>query len=420
MTLPIVTVEIDAKPAQPGEFVLDYSALDGTDTLVDIPRWVDVSNSVLEVDVRRGRQDVSQPIQAGAATLLMDNFDGNFDPDYPGSIYASNGNFIPGMLCRVTAYYSGQTHQVLYVGRLEHTQPDAGRNLTSTLTFVDDLTIAGQTAAMSYNTAVRPETTGSRAAWLVTQLPGVTATLSSNLQRQLLPTYGGGTILDMLNLVTTAESGHCYVDRSGVLQVTTHADDLARALVATLDDTTGIEYDELTRGVGVQQIVNGCILDRYNRNDSNYPSVFGGDAASANLYGQQVVSVIAPLANTSEAQALATYIGTRWSHPQPTVQEIQVAFNIDAATVATVNPLLGVELADQLVVARNIPYKPVQFGVGLRLAVEGINWTFSLVSNVFTGQFYLSPADLGSLYGSAGIFTLDTSALDGTDILAAY
>jgi hypothetical protein len=423
--IPTVKVEFDANPPQAGEFVLDSSSLDGTDSLTTSPRWISVGTVDLPLSgtITQGRQNVDSPVQAGELTLVCDNFSGNFDPDNNNSIFnraVGQPYLIKGMLCRVSAVISAVSYP-LFVGRLENVVLDKGLNLSATLTFVDDLTVAGSTAATSFNDAVRAETSRSRVVWLVSLLPtsNTPASVSANLVRNLLPTFGGGSVLDLLNTVATAEAGRVFVDPTGALTVTAHADDLIAPIIATLtdnpNDPTGVIYDTLPTGSARIQVINGAIVDRYDRSDTNYASLFGGNAESATLYGQTVLSYIAPLASTDEAQALAIYYGTRRARPVATIEAVVVDF-VGQLTNAT--PLLGVLLGQQLLVHRSVPYTTGLQVIDLQASIEGVRWDFAI--DKFVGTFYLSPADITSLYGGAGVFILDSSSLDGPDLLAIF
>src|SRR5215471_1378401 len=349
MAWPTIKVEFDAHPNSPGEFIIGSSLLGGSDLLAVNPRWVDISTvdaAVLSGVIVQGRQNVNNPITVGTLTLSGDNRAGNYDPDN------INGVFYPyltkGTLVRVSAVVSAVSYP-LFVGRLDSVTVNKGPfDLSATMTFYDDLQQAGYTSATSYNTAVRPETSLSRAQWLTSQLPMLYAapTFSSNLTRNLLPTYGGSSILDLLNVVATTEQGRVFVDPSGSLNVTAHADDYTSTVLGTLTDdpavftTTGLDYQALVTSAGRTQQVQGAIVDRYNRNDSNYPSVYGGNVGAAAIAVGAVVAVIAPLQSDSDAQSLANYLASRRSTPPPSIDAVTVALD-QANSTAVLGAKIG-------------------------------------------------------------------------------
>ena len=68
-------------------FRLDYSVLDGTDVLDGSTAYFDVTSYVQQVSISRGRQKYRQPIDAGRASIKIDDTDGNFSVVNSNSIY---------------------------------------------------------------------------------------------------------------------------------------------------------------------------------------------------------------------------------------------------------------------------------------------------------------------------------------------
>jgi hypothetical protein len=65
------------------------------------PTWVDVTDRVREVTVRRGRSDEFQEFEAGTATITLDNRDRRFDPLNTSSPYSPN--VVPRRAIAITA-----------------------------------------------------------------------------------------------------------------------------------------------------------------------------------------------------------------------------------------------------------------------------------------------------------------------------
>lgn len=91
-----------------------------TDPLAVTPTWVDVSSVVREIHIKRGRKYETDKMEAGTATLLIDNRSGNYWPDNPvGSYY---GYVMPGRKVNVRATYGGTTYD-LFTGYIESFTP---------------------------------------------------------------------------------------------------------------------------------------------------------------------------------------------------------------------------------------------------------------------------------------------------------
>jgi hypothetical protein len=129
-----------------------------------------------------------------------------------------------------------------------------------------------------------------------------------------------------------------------------------------------------------------------------------------------VVSVIAPLASDSDAQSLANYLASKNARPTPRINSLTVNFVGQPAAAL----LLLAELGKRVTASRTVVYTTGSQTTNLQLSIEGVTWAANAITGRFDGTFYTAPTDAASLYGGAGIFTLDTSLLDGVDVLAPY
>jgi hypothetical protein len=84
-----------------------------TTDLLSIPgAWTDISDFVRSVSTRRGRNHELGRMQAGEATLTLDNRDRRFDPTFTSSPYFPN--VIPMRQIRIRATYLAVTYDVFY------------------------------------------------------------------------------------------------------------------------------------------------------------------------------------------------------------------------------------------------------------------------------------------------------------------
>ena len=84
--------------------------------------WTDVTNDVIAFKTKRGRQHELDRIEAGIATLLLNNADGNYWPDNAGGSYY--GNVKVGKKINIQASFdNGSTYNDLYTGYIEQWKP---------------------------------------------------------------------------------------------------------------------------------------------------------------------------------------------------------------------------------------------------------------------------------------------------------
>ncbi|GAB4203629.1 MAG: hypothetical protein OHK0022_28000 [Roseiflexaceae bacterium] len=91
------------------------------------PVWTDVSDYVLAIQTRRGRQTELSRIEAGELTLTLDNDDGRFTPLNSQSPYFPN--VLPGRRIRVSATWGGITYR-LFTGFITGWPPEWAGGLT--------------------------------------------------------------------------------------------------------------------------------------------------------------------------------------------------------------------------------------------------------------------------------------------------
>lgn len=95
---PALNVYIDTGNRNQGKFILNYSLLDGSDTLGSYVPFETLTpiniNEVKRASIRRGRTREDQDIQPGDLTLILDNTSGNFDPEFSQTVTvtAASGN----------------------------------------------------------------------------------------------------------------------------------------------------------------------------------------------------------------------------------------------------------------------------------------------------------------------------------------
>jgi hypothetical protein len=431
--LPAFKVEIDADPDVTGLFVLDVSHLDGTDVLAEDVRYVALpADDVREIAIRRGRARDDQANDVGTATIVLDAWSGDYDPDNDGGPYRYLGQKLlrQGMQTRVSVTMAGVDH-VLFTGSLETTAAGFGVEPTMTWTCVDLLARLGNAAFPPSETFVRDgDTSEERIGWLLSYDSAYADRVVTAGGRVLTGTQGGGTVLSNLESVARSEWGRVYADRDNVLTITHHADEYERttdlvisdSAVDTGDDVFLETFADLFPGLaalapsdmqvepGLSLVVNRAILTRRGEVEETFAEE---DDLSVERFGKRTQSAEVLLSNDSEARELAAYLASRRAVPTPWVSSVTVPLagygNTAWASVADLDLGAWVAVERTTVDGRELLWRVTAEGIDHSITTTG--WTLTLAT---------APTDLASLFGSAGWFTLDVSTLDGADVLAAF
>lgn len=426
-TRPLAVVEIDALEVRTTDFVLDRDSLDDTNVaLIDSPRWRAIPDT-RSVSIRRGRQTDDSDIDPGQCTITLDDYDGVFDPDNPSSpLMTSRGAPVltTGTAVRVNALvqYLG-TIMVLpqFTGGMDDVTIDRTYEPTVIITASDDLANLNTANVPPYEPAIGDGAlTLYRALWAL-GFAGLTiwdASFGSALTRQMIATPGGGNVGSHLREVAACEGGKLFVRADGQLHIGTHADDFAYTPAATFTDnptaTDDIEYDDIQTSTSVGRIINRTVITRGDPESGGKLSVSAQDDDSVDR-NQRVWSetVEIPLYNDADAELMARWRATRRSKGATRVDSVKVDV-LSQPSVARV--LLALDLAEVVRIRRQAWGRTLDGTYsteGIDMDIDGGGkWSMSI---------YTSPLDITELYTDMPLpFFLDTSSLDGPDVMPAF
>lgn len=432
---PMVVVEFDCRPVSSFDFVLDRDALDDANVaLIDSPRWYQVVEAE-KVEIRRGRQDPDSDIGEGSATITLRDYDAKYDPDNPATPLQINGVPImrAGMRIRISALVQSLgalLWEPIFVGSLDDVQIDRTYEPTTVVTVVDDMAKMNSSDIPPFDPPIRyGDQTFWRAVWALS-FAGIgfwDYASGGNMNRRMLATSGGGNVASHLRDVAACEGGKVFAKRDGQIHVGTHSDDFATTPAAVFTDlpvnADDLEFSSIVTSTGIKTTVNRCIVNRgnYSRPEEGEPeptdaapSVSAQDDDSVSL-NQRVwsVSIDAPLVDDAEALALAEWQATRQSRPTTRVNQI--------VALLTGQGTLGILDAIRLDISDVIRVRRYAFGRGIDdlYGVGGIEYSIDVDRWEMT--LYTEPLDITGLYADQPHpFFLDTSALNGPDILSAY
>jgi len=255
MAMPTLGVAVDFAngPAFGNPLILgDASTPLGTGILADTPSdVVDVSNITLRASIRRGRNRILNKFEAGSATIVLEDQNGNWVPSNPASPYY--GKLLPLRKIRIWADYNSVRYY-LYSGYITSydTNFAIGLNDLSTVTLqcVDAFRLFSNVAISTVAGTSAGQTTGARMENLldVSSFPTsmrVIQTGDSTVQAD------PGTERDLLNalqVIENSEFGGFYIDPEG------NATFLSRDTVAQKADQTATDFSDDGTAISYQAI----------------------------------------------------------------------------------------------------------------------------------------------------------------------
>lgn len=330
---------------------------------------------ILQVDIRRGRMYQNVFMDAGTATVILNNQSGAFDPSNTSSPWYNT--LIQGMMVKILGNAT-----VLYTGYLEDNMVNQGIYPTVSLTFVDGLATFGKTIAPALATSANSESAAARAARVlnIAQWPAGDRSLTGTTT--MLATAQGLSCLDMLEQCANVVGGRFYVSRTGIATLVPLANKFSRPtqlLFSDQGDANSVGYDGIITNPGTDYIYNEAIVFR-GSGVNQYSAKYN---ASVSTYGLKSKKLDAPVSNTTSAANLALYAARK------DADAVVLAEQIDFTAIgigALATDFLATELNDLVQVkrltydGRNITINSVVEGMAHSITAD--NWRVSYFTSV--------------------------------------
>jgi len=376
--------------------VLDSAILDGA--LVAQP----VTEFAQSVSIARGRSANQNEVQAGVATIVLNNNDRRFDPINEDSPYWDSATNTSGVQPRrFVEIISNGEH--LFQGAITAINISYDSDFsTCTMEASDDFTrLANMTVATAFTPSV--QITGNRVTTIL-DLPEVDypidqrAIETGGKDVQALLIDAGTNVLSYLQQVALADQALLFVSRDGDIVYT---DPLGTVLSTNIQAT----FTDSTASTGVIPYTSiATITDQtflYNR---IVTSKDGGieyvedDATSQTDYGIQTYSLTGLLLeNNSDAEALAVELLAKYKDPAYRFDDMQFIFN--ALSLSNQTTMASLDIGDNIKIIRT-------FSTGSPLTVELYYQVERLSHDITTGQ-HTCTIGLGNLKTLIYDFILD-------------
>lgn len=282
--LPVVGVSIDFAngPAFGNPLVLDDPTTPlGTGILADSASdVVDVSNIALQISIRRGRNRILNKFEAGLATVVLADNNGDWSPQNVSSPYY--GKLLPLRKIRIWADYddgSGTERYYLYSGYITSYNSTYGLGIEDTskitLQCVDGFRLLNGIGISTVAGAGSPQLSGARIETLLDVVSWPTSQRvidTGNSTMQADPGTADRDLLNALQLVESSEFGGFFISAEGdatFLSRDTVSKKADETPVVFADDGSGLTYQQIEFANDDTLLVNDVTVTRLNGTSQN-------------------------------------------------------------------------------------------------------------------------------------------------------
>lgn len=354
MPAPTVKVELGLNLGNrdPNGFMLDdpiRGQLDNTSFTLGGDRFFDITDRLITTQVRRGKSEALDRIDAGVVSITVNNSDRRFDPLYENGPYF--GQLIPRRSVRISA-----NNQPVFVGFIDDfdIEYEPGKRSTVRIEVSDAFSVLANSALEEFTPD--SELSGARIEAVLDRPevdwpaelrdidPGNTTMLDIDVAE------GAGT-LQYLQLVESSEFGTLFLSKDGKItfrerNAVPNTPDLVFSDEIIDEEYTGIQFSDLKIVYGSENLYNRISLT----NADVFPEeAFADDIESQVVYGPRVFSQSGLLVQEpDELQFLADFLLARYKEPQYRFETVTVV--MDALTTENQDKVLELEIGDIVLV----------------------------------------------------------------------
>jgi hypothetical protein len=354
MPAPSVSVELGLNLGQrdPFAFVLDSPTrglLDSEDFTLGGERFFDITSRLVTAQIRRGKSQALDRIDAGVISVTVDNSDRTFDPLYEAGPFF--GQLIPRRSVRVTSnglpVFVGfiDDFDIQYEPGVQSVVRIDASDALSVLTNagLEELTPDSELSGARINTILDlPEIDWP--AELREIDPGNSIMLDTDVSE-------GTSALTYLQLVANSEFGTLFLGKDGKIvfrerNAVPNVPDLVFSDEVVAGAYTGIQFADVNIIYGSENLYNRIALS----NEDTFPEeAFAEDATSQAVYGPRTLTQTGLLIQEPEQlQFLADFLLARYKEPQYRFETVTVV--LDTITPENQDKVLDLEIGDIVLV----------------------------------------------------------------------
>jgi hypothetical protein len=312
--------------------------LNNTDFRLGGPIWIDITDKVAAVNVKRGKNRELERYNAGSAGVRLHNEDRTFDPLNTSSPYV--GNIIPRRGIRVTTASFPRFTGLIEDWNLDY---DVSGKSDASIVAADAFTLLAQ-QSLTAGTATA-QTTGERVE-AVLSMPTVAWPLQERIIDEGSAQVGSDVFdtqesaLTYLQKVEASEQGQLFMDRQGNVRfvngAVTPTSDLSTVFFS--DQGNGVPYTHATVSYGTELLYNQVTVE------SPLFTASRGNVESQEEYGITTTDVSTLLSTSNAVESLALFWVAKYGEPEYRFQDLTVS--LEGLTGSQAEDVLNVELGD--------------------------------------------------------------------------
>ncbi len=372
--------------------------------------FYDVTDRVKSYSISRGLSRELDRFVAGGASITFTNQDRAFDPFYESSPYYPDVK--PRRNVKISTIVAGST-AVQFTGLVEDwdVKYDVGGLADADASCVDAFILFGG-QQLAAHTATS-QATGARLNAVLNRTEvgwpaglRVIDTGAQTLQADVVDQ--GRDVLEYLQLVAASEPGLLFMSKANQVTFQDRNSGASVGTVVFSDAGTAIPYVDISISYGTELLYNRVTITPLGLDPQT-----SEDTASQNEYGIQSLDLSGLLiqtgaAGTSNAQALADYLVSKYAEPDLRFEQISV--ELAALGTADQAKVLGLEISDIV----QVDFRPNNIGARVSRNVQIIGIRHSVAPDRHAVAFTLASTDLAAFVFAAGTVS------SGTAVAAAY
>jgi len=325
VALPAFIVELDLNDFGSG-WVLDDAArsiLDSTTIIqaISTPTWAaDITAYVREWSTHRGSQRGLQKVEAGTATVVLDNRSGRFTPQNTSSPYYPN--LLPMRRLRIRATWNAVTYPIFsgFVEAWPATFP-AGVDQIVTLSVVDAFKVL---SLATINTSFPQHLSGARINAALDTLGWPLADRDIDAGQSTVPaiTLANESALSHMQAIEHAEGGRLFMARDGKMTFVDRAPGATPDFSGrtwTDDGSEVMSYRDITLAFNDELLVNEARLTRTGGTEQ----VVSSDTSTSKYFRRSLVEGGIQLVTDNEVLDLASELVGKYSEPVQRIEGLE-------------------------------------------------------------------------------------------------